>query len=250
MKIKSIITLAAAMLLGLTAVQAQEQKGPIKPVRIGVALTAGSNSYLSVSAPSGMHSSYEAKGLSVGWTDKALAFGVEGSLIFCDRWKLDLGGQFSYNANPAYQGIPGTMDGTYEMGSIPTYESVAGKKGLNWTASLAFSYYFRIPAVPCLRPYVGLRAQGGYGSDYSWDIYNYEAMGASVGEAYTISGGILTGVDWYFSRNFFVGMSVEPFRYNYGVVAVRPQEGMSNLSADTHFLGAFAAPKLKIGFLF
>ena len=65
-----------------------------------------------------------------------------------------------------------------------------------------------------------------------------------------IDAGVLTGVDYSFSRNFYVGMAVEPFRYSYGVVEYRPQEGLANLGADTHFLGAFAAPRLKIGFLF
>lgn len=249
MKVKSIITLAATLLLGVATVQAQEQKGPVAPVRIGVALTAGSNSYLNVSAQPGMLTSYGTQALSVGWTDKALAFGLEGSLIFCDHWKLDLGGAFSYYNNPGYAYVPGTMDATYEMGEIPAYEAVDLKKNMNWLAYAAFSYYFRIPAVPALRPYAGLRFQGAYASDLTGYDY-YEAMGVSVGESYTLSAGVLTGVDYYFSRNFYVGMAVEPFRYSYGVVKYRPQEGLANLGADTHFLGAFAAPRLKIGFLF
>ena len=249
MNIKSIITLTVALLFGAATLQAQEQVGRTKPVRASVALTAGSNSYLSVSALPGMLTSYETQAMSAGWTDKALAFGVEGSLIFCDRWKLDVGGAFSYYNNPGQAMVPGTMGKTYEMGEIPTYEAVEAKINLNWLARMAFSYYYRIPAVPNLRPYTGLTFQGGYASDLS--AYNdYRTMGNSVAETYTVSGGILTGVDYYFSRNFFVGASVEPFRYSYGVVAYRPQEGLSLLAADTHFFGVFAAPQLKIGFLF
>ena len=249
MNIKSIITLAAVVLLSAATVQAQEKTGRTAPVRIGVALTAGPNSYLSVSAQPGMLTSYGTQALSAGWTDKALAFGVEGSLIFCDRWKLDVGGAFSYYNNPSRAMVPGTMGETYEMGEIPTYESVEAKINLNCLVNVAFSYYYRIAAVPNLRPYAGLAFQGGYASDLS--AYNdYRAMGNSVAEAYTVSGGILTGVDYYFSRNFYVGASVEPFRYTYGVVKYRPQEGLSVLGADTHFMGAFAAPQLKIGFLF
>lgn len=249
MNIKSIITLAAVVLLSAATVNAQEKTGRTEPVRIGVALTAGANSYLSVSALPGMLTSYGTQALSAGWTDKALAFGIEGSLIFCDRWKLDVGGAFSYYNNPSYALVPGTMGDTYEMGEIPTYEPVDAKINLNWLANVAFSYYFRIPAVPSLRPYLGLRAQGGYASDL-WAYDDYKAMGNSAGEAYTICGGVLTGVDYYFSKNFFVGASVEPFRYTYGVVKYRPQEGLSVLGADTHFMSAFAAPQLKIGFLF
>ncbi|MBE6252978.1 MAG: hypothetical protein E7109_05625 [Bacteroidales bacterium] len=116
-------------------------------------------------------------------------------------------------------------------------------------AGLAFSYYFRIPAIPALRPYVGLRGQFSYASA-SLRENEMVTMGASVAEGMAYSLGVLTGVDYYFSRHFFVGASVEPFRYTYGVVQYRPQEGLSNLGADTHFMGAFAAPQLKIGFVF
>ena len=249
MNIKSIITLAAVLLLGAATVNAQEKTGRTAPVRIGVALTAGPSSYLNVSAQNGMLTSYGTQAMSVGWTDKALAFGAEGSLIFCDRWKLDLGGSYSYYNNPGYPDLPGTMGETYEIGEIPNYEAVEAKINMNWLAHLAFSYYFRIAAAPCLRPYLGVKVQGGYSSDVS--MYNdYRAMGNSEGESYTITAGVLAGVDWYFSKNFFVGASVEPFRYGYGVVKYRPQEGLSVLGADTHFMGAFAAPQLKIGFLF
>ena len=249
MNIKSRITLTVALLVGAATLQAQEQKGRTETVRVGVALTAGANSYLNVSALPGMLTSYETQAKSVGWTDKALAFGIEGSLIFCDRWKLDVGGAFSYYNNPSYAMVPGTMGSTYEMGEIPTYEAVDAKINLNWLAHMAFSYYFRIAAVPNLRPYAGLRFQGGYASDL-WAYDDYRAMGNSVSETYTVCGGLLTGVDYYFSRNFFVGASVEPFRYTYGVVKYRPQEGLSLLGADTHFMSAFAVPQLKIGFLF
>lgn len=276
MKVKSIITIIALMALGLNAF-AQEQKGRISPVRVGVAITAGSNSYLSVNSQSGMLTSYQAQPLSVDWTDKALALGMEGSLIFCDRWKLDLGGFVSGWNVPPRAMVPGTYtnyetgsslldvkpsedtdssssitkggSSEYEVGEIPAYEAVGMQHKLNYTVYLAGSYYFRVQGVPALRPYMGLRFQVSYAAS-SLREQDYQAMGASTAEAYTLNGGLLAGVDYYFSRNFFVGASVEPFRYTYGVVAYRPQEGLSLAGADTHFFGVFAAPQLKIGFLF
>lgn len=248
MKVKSIITILALVALGTSAL-AQEQKGPIQPVRIGVALTAGANSHLSVSSQSGMLTSYQAQALSADWTDKALGLGIEGSLIICDSWKLDLGGSFSNWNVPPRAYVPGTMGAEYEMGEIPAYEAVDMQHKLNYTAYIASSYYFRIKKVPALRPYVGVRFQGSYAGS-SLREQTYLAMGRSTAEGYTLASGVLTGVDYYFSRNFFVGASVEPFRYTYGVVAYRPQEGLSLAVADTHFFGVFAAPQLKIGFLF
>ena len=248
MNIKSIITIAAALMLG-TAAFAQEQKGPIDPVRIGVALTAGSNAHLSVTAPSGMMTSYGIQASSVDWTDKALAFGVEGSLIICDRWKLDLGGSLSNWNQPPYAAILGTMGDEYSTGGIPTYKAVNMQHKVNYLAYIAGSYYFRIKKVPALRPYAGARFQGSY-AGATMRLQDFNALGLSTAEAYTLSAGILTGVDYYFSRNFFVGMSFEPFRFTYGCNLIRPQEGLLNLGADTYFYGVFAAPQLKIGFLF
>lgn len=248
MNIKSIITIAAALMLG-TAAFAQEQKGPIDPVRFSVALTAGTNSHLSVTAPSGMMTSYEIQASSVDWTDKALAFGVEGSMIICDRWKLDLGGSLSNWNQPPYAAILGTMGNEYSTGDIPTYKAVNMQHKVNYLAYIAGSYYFRIKKVPALRPYAGARFQGSY-AGATMRLQDFNALGRSTAEAYTLSVGVLTGVDYYFSRNFFVGMSFEPFRFTYGCNLIRPQEGLLNLGADTYYYGVFAAPQLKIGFLF
>jgi hypothetical protein len=249
MNIKSILSLTVALLFGAASLQGQDLAGAIAPVRIGIALTAGANSNLNVSAQPGMLTSYGAQAMSVDWTDKALAFGMEGSLIFSDHWKLDLGGSFSYWNNPPYAMVPGTMTGAYEVGEIPTYEAVDMQHKMNWHAYIAGSYYFRILLVPALRPYAGIRFQASYASA-SLREDSENALGASVAEGYSGSVGALVGVDYYLTRNFFVGASVEPFRYTYGVVQYRPQEGLSNLGADTHYMGAFAAPQLKIGFVF
>ena len=248
MNIKSIITLAAALMLGTAAI-AQEQKGPIDPVRVSVALTAGANTHLSVTAPSGMLTSYENQAFSVDWTDKALAFGVEGSLIICDRWKLDLGGSLSNWNNPPYAAILGTMGEEYSTGDIPTYKAVNMQHKVNYQAYIAGSYYFRVKSTPNLRPYAGVRFIGSY-AGATMRSQDFNALGRSAAEAYTLCAGILTGVDYYFSRNFFVGMSVEPFRWTYGANLIRPQEGLLNLGADVYYYAAFAAPQLKIGFLF
>lgn len=248
MKIKSIITIIALLSVGVSAL-AQEKEGRTQPVRIGVALTAGANGYMSVTAQSGMLTTYQARELSADWTDKSLAFGIEGSLIICDSWKLDLGGSLSASNVPPRAEVPGTMGNAYEMGEIPTYASVDMQHRLNYSAFIASSYYFRIASAPALRPYVGVRFQAFYAGATRRE-QSYEAMGRSTTEGYALAPGLLTGVDYYFSRNFFVGASVEPFRYTYAVAADRPQEGLSLQYSDTHYFGVLAAPQFKIGFVF
>lgn len=243
MNIKRIFAFAAAMLVGV-GVLAQE--GPVKPVRVGVSVTVGSNAYAGISALPGTLASYESAALPTNWMDKAPAFGIEGSLILADHWKLDLGGAFNFGYNPGYPGVEGT--GT-QMGDIPTYEPVILQQSVSYQVYLAGSYYFRIPMVPAVRPSVGLRLGATYANNQQRKDVE-EWMGTSVGENYTLGASIIAGFDYYFSRNFFAGVGVDLFRYVYGVTAQRPQEGLGVLGADSHNFGFLGAPKIKVGFMF
>lgn len=243
MNIKRIFAFAAAMLVGVSVLA---QEGPVKPVRVGVSVTVGSNAYAGISALPGTLASYESAALPTNWMDKAPAFGIEGSLILADHWKLDLGGAFNFGYNPGYPGVEGT--GT-QMGDIPTYEPVILQQSVSYQVYLAGSYYFRIPMVPAVRPSVGLRFGATYANNQQRkDIEEW--MGTSVGENYTLGASIIAGFDYYFSRNFFAGVGVDLFRYVYGVTAQRPQEGLGVLGADSHNFGFLGAPKIKVGFMF
>ena len=243
MNINRIFVLAAALLVSVSAFA---QEGPVKPVRIGVSVTVGSNAYAGISALPGTLASYETAALSANWMDKAPAFGIEGSMIICDKWKLDLGGGFNFGFNPGYTGVEGTGS---EYGDIPTYQPVALQQSMSYLVYLAGSYYFRVPSVPALRPSLGLRFGANYANNQQI-ADSEEWMGVSAGETFTLNASIIGGIDYYFSRNFFVGMNVDFFRYAYGVVQYRPQEGLGALGADTHNFGFLGAPKIKIGFVF
>ncbi len=245
MKIKRIITCAVVLALGVSLF-AQERRGPVKPVRFGVAVTAGSNGYASISAQPGTLSSYGAEAKSVQWTDKATAFGIEGSLLISDAWKIDLGGTFNFAYNPGYQAVPGTGTG---LGDIPDYQAVALQQSVVYQVYLGAGYSFRIPAVPALRPYVGIRGGVSYANNQKL-LPEVEAMGVSVGENYNIYAGVVGGVDYYLGSNFYIGGAVDFFRFIYGVTAYAPQEGLGALSADSFGLGFLAAPRIKVGFLF
>ncbi len=230
----------------LVGVSVLAQEGPVKPVRVGVSVTVGSNAYAGISALPGTLASYESAALPTNWMDKAPAFGIEGSLILADHWKLDLGGAFNFGYNPGYPGVEGT--GT-QMGDIPTYEPVILQQSVSYQVYLAGSYYFRIPMVPAVRPSVGLRLGATYANNQQRKDVE-EWMGTSVGENYTLGASVIAGFDYYFSRNFFAGVGVDLFRYVYGVTAQRPQEGLGVLGADSHNFGFLGAPKIKIGFMF
>ena len=244
MNINRIFAFAAAMLVGVSVLA---QEGPVKPTRVGVSVTVGSNAYAGISALPGTLASYESAALSTNWMDKAPAFGIGGSLILFDRWKLDVGGAFNFGFNPGYNGVEGT--GT-QPGDIPTYQPVINQQSVSYQAYLASSYYFRIPAIPAVRPSLGVRFGATYANNQQLNKDDENWMGISVGENYTLGASIIAGFDYYFSRNFFAGIGVDLFRYVYGVTSQRPQEGLGVLGADSHNFGFLGAPKIKVGFMF
>lgn len=75
-------------------------------------------------------------------------------------------------------------------------------------------------------------------------------MGKSIGEAWSLRGGIALGVDYYVLPAMFVGISVQPFAYSYNMTSYKPQEGLKCLEADSSDFSIFAAPTVKIGFKF
>lgn len=221
-----------------------------KPVRIAVSLTVGPSGYSSAIAQSGNLPLYEAEAPSANWMDKGTAFGVEGSLLFKSGWRLDLGGSYGYSVNPGKAGLAGTANGgTLEPGDIPEYRAVASQQSNSFLAYIAGSYYFNVPAVPALKPYVGLKVLGSYA--HNWKNYNeMYSMGTSVAESLAVGTSAVLGIDYFLSCHFYVGASVDAVRYVYTYTAMRPQEGLGALSASAHNIGAIASPMLKIGFVF
>ena len=237
------------MLVGASLL-AQEQVGRVKPVRFSAAVTVGANGYASVGALDGRAALQEMPELSVNWMDKAPAFGVEASLLFCDKWKLDVGGTFNFSYNPGYLGVPGTAgDDGFVIGDVPEYRAVPQDQKVGYLAYIACSYYFRVPKVPALRPYLGIRFSGTYAQNQQ-KYDELESMGISVGETFQLGASVIAGIDYYLTSNFYIGGGIDLARYIYGVAQYRPQEGLPLLAGDTHNIGAFGAPRLKIGFLF
>ncbi|MDY6417722.1 MAG: BT1926 family outer membrane beta-barrel protein [Bacteroidales bacterium] len=249
MNIKRLTTLFLALLVGASLL-AQEQVGRVKPVRFSAAVTVGANGYASVGALDGRAALQEMPELSVNWMDKAPAFGVEASLLFCDKWKLDVGGTFNFSYNPGYLGVPGTAgDDGFVIGDVPEYRAVPQDQKVGYLAYIACSYYFRVPKVPALRPYLGIRFSGTYAQNQQ-KYDELESMGISVGETFQLGASVIAGIDYYLTPNFYIGGGIDLARYIYGVAQYRPQEGLPLLAGDTHNIGAFGAPRLKIGFLF
>lgn len=259
MKIKKLLLLAVMPMMCLAA-NAQEKScsKDFTPKKgdFTLAATVGYNSYASVTAPSGLLTDYEVAALSTNWSDKKLMVGFEAGWFFKDLWKLNLGGGLNFTNNPGYSAVPGTIDDTNRgnsvednMGEIPNYRAVANAQSFSYNVFAGVDRYFKIKKVPNLMWYTGVRVGMAYAQN-QMKYDEYETMGKSVGETWNLRGAITMGVDYFVLPAMYVGAQIDPFCYTYNMTTYKPQEGLSNLDADSHNFSLLAAPTIKIGFKF
>ena len=247
MKLRKLIILAVAPMMCL-AVSAQDytpKKGDFT-----VAATVSYNSYTSLDAANGSSSSHSLTAVSTNWTDKKLMVGLEGGWFFQDLWKLTLGGGMNISKNPGYAAVPGVWEDYDVTAGIPTYNAVASQSEMQFNVYAGVDRYFdNLIKVNNLMPYFGARMGYAYGrnsayaDDETW-------MGKSIGESFNLRWSLVAGLDYFLSEAFFLGIQVEPFAYTYNKSTLKPQEGLGNLSANSHNFGILAAPTLKVGFKF
>ena len=215
-------------------------------------ITIGYNNYAKISAMPGNATSYDAEALSTSWNEKALMVGVEFGWFVHDFWKLNIAGGVNIATKPGYAGLEGTIgNGSWSdnIGEIPNYNSVDAKASLAYTAAIGIDRYFKVRNVKNLMMYTGLRFGMAYGSN-EIRTDKWEILGKSVAETWNMRAALTFGVDYFVMPSMYIGVSVDPFAYTYGVTSYKPQEGLNSLSADVHDYSAFAAPTIRLGFVF
>lgn len=253
--VRNIMLVMAVAFVGLNA-SAQETKTEgktEKKARLTLAVTAGANTGAAITAPAGTLATYGIEAPSANWMNKGLSFGIEGGILIGPHWRINLGGGFNFASNPKYSEVPGTADpnATAEenWGEVPNYSAVSLQQSLAYTAFVGTDYIFNIPAVPALKPYIGIRFAGAYASNQK-ETDTPLAMGSSIAESFALRASLMTGADYYISDAFFIGIGFDFASYTYSVNVIKPQQGLKALGADSHNIGAFAQPMLKIGVRF
>ena len=250
MNIKKLLISAVLPVLFLTTAVAQEvEQGDNTPKKndFTMAATVGYNSFTSVQALPGGQNSYSASAFSTDWSDKKLMVGIEGGWFMTDLWKLTLGGGLTFTNNPSYSG----MDAIYmdENMILPGYEAVTDAYTFGYNVNLGVDRYFRLKGVKNLMLYTGLRAGFAYAlNEQKYD--EWTSMGKSTAETWNLRGSLTFGADYFVLPGMFVGLSVDVGSYTYNMTTYKPQEGLANLSADSHNVGFLAAPTIKVGFVF
>lgn len=247
--IKRLFILTVALTWSI-ATYSQEGNGPVKK-DFTVSGTIGYNSYVGKNAPSGLENSYQNAAVGTDWFDSKLMIGIEGKWFFSNAWALRLGGGLGFTNNPGYTAKPGTVDEDSEPGdgSVPDYRAVGDGQNLKYNVYTGIDRYFQSKKVSNLYFYTG--AQVGFAYGLNQVKFDEEtSMGKSTGEAFNIRAALNCGVEYYVLPAMFIGLEVSPFAYTYNMTTIKPQAGLSNLSADSHNFAFLAAPTLKIGFKF
>jgi outer membrane protein W len=235
-------------------VQAQEQgeaDSLLKQHTFTVSVNFGVGSYIGTGAPAPNLSSYSLSAPMTAWFSKKPILDVEGRWFATDKWAVKLTGSLSYSYNPAYNEVTGTADSeeTYELGDIPTYKAVPSSTNLQYAVGVGAEHYF---ATKIKRLYFRLGGEFGYA--YAQvrmnGVDSEEFLGASIGEAYSFRVAPVGGLDYYFTKQLFLGIDVRPIAYQYSVYGERPQVGLSLLASDSHSFTFIAQPTIKLGFRF
>lgn len=246
---RKLFTTAVILLLSIPSFAKDKDS---KKGHITFATSLGYNSYTNVSALPGNLVSYKTAAESTSWANQKLSLGFEFGWFVGHNWKLSIDGGAHFNYNPAHSALPGTMDinATDEenWGEIPSYEAVAGEQKLSYRAVLGIDRYFKT-GVKNLSWFIGLRAGGVY-TQAGLKSTDSKAMGISLSESWNTVGAVAVGADYHISRAFYIGAQIHPVSYTYSVITHKPQEGLAALSANSHNIGCFAAPTLKVGFMF
>jgi hypothetical protein len=256
---KKIISIIAFLSFAFTgAIRAQEQEGESsyapKQHDFTVSVNFGIGSHLGkIDAPQPDLPKYSLSAPMAAWFEKKPILDVEGRWFFLEKWALKLTGGFSLGLNPGYDDVPGPdpeiPEKDFKPGDIPTYNPILIRENIQYSVGLGIDRYF---ATKSDHLFLRVGIEGGFAyarateKDKNGELY----LGAAVGEAYAFRVAPVAGLDYFFTKQLFVGIDVRPAAYQYSIYTQRPQVGLPLIESDNHSLSFIAQPTLKLGFRF
>lgn len=252
---KVIILTTSALLLGFSSYA--QDNAPKKGDFLLSASVGYSSQIQAVAASSSSNTpSYAISAMNSNWFTNRVATGIEASYFVSKSWALRLSGGLGFSTAPGYDARPGSV-GDLGPGAgesdpndvvVPDYASVANSNALSYNVALGFSYYKNV-GVKNLFFTSGAQIGFSYGNNVQKQ-YEENSMGRSVAETYSSRISAVVGMEYFFLPSMYIGLEVSPVSYSYSIRTIRPQDGLSALSADSHNIGVLAAPTLKFGFKF
>jgi hypothetical protein len=252
-KIISIIAFLSFAFSGVLQAQDEAQNDEYSPKQndVTISVNFGIGSHLGkTSAPAPDLSEYSLSAPMTAWFEKKPILDIEGKWFFLDKWALKLTGGFSLSYNPGYDEIPGIQQGKeFELGDVPTYKTVLTSDNIQYSIGLGIDRYVTTKSD---RIFFRIGLEAGYAcarttiKDKDGELY----LGASIGQAYAFRVAPVTGLDYFFAKQLFLGIDIRPVAYQYSIYSERPQTGLKSIASDNHAFSFIAQPTLKLGFRF
>ncbi|MCK5824143.1 MAG: hypothetical protein KAG96_01920 [Ichthyobacteriaceae bacterium] len=214
---------------------------------LDIPVAAGNDAYWSVDG-----SSPEANMVSGGFNSAGISF----RYFFSNSFALKLDGGALYRNTPARNNVPGIINpNNNNVTWIPNYDAVVNDNEFKTYFNLGTEFNLSTNIV---RTYLGLSVPFYYSrhSQYNpstikeddkiivTDISTRHVEIVAFGAQFS------AGADYNISDRAYIGIEIKPVSYLYAISTKKPAAGLELQEADTHTVGFFTQPLLKIGFIF
>ncbi|MRT93068.1 BT1926 family outer membrane beta-barrel protein [Ancylomarina sp. 16SWW S1-10-2] len=192
--------------------------------------------------------------------------GISLNYFLTDKISLNLFGSYgskSKDGADAYEGISAALDsdGNEILGSeIPAIEGSPETKNYKINISAGADYHFDFTKDQSFLKNVDLYGGARFNFQYerlestqtTWLADNNEDLvigsdGTATATAVGFGGAIVGGANYYFTRNFFLGIEANIFNYMYQHTETVIVPGTQGADENTTFINGLSFPRLKIG---
>lgn len=179
--------------------------------------------------------------------------GVEGKYFISDKMALSLNGGFTFRTTPSSVNIPAILDDNNAV-VVPAYQSIIGEDKYSLHAALGLQWYLKLKS-PKLVPYVGFSLPIDYTRTSSFDptidlsnTSSISNLGLSHVELLGVGVQAVAGLDYYLTKEMFIGFDVKPLSYNYLTNTKKKNAGTLGRKASNSTFSFFGQYFFKIGF--
>jgi hypothetical protein len=269
LKVLCLLVFVFALVQGTVQAQVYGPQAGDKSValKFGRSVSFDDVSYSEVN--SGLESSSVADGVSISVptdasysseNDASNIIGVEAKYFVTSRIAIRLSASGSFGGSPSQDYVYGVDDPTgeyYPSTFQPSFNMIEGRSQMQYFLDLGADYY--LPSkYERVCPYAGIQFNSIYSQLEIFDGYSGLDDNGDViptndtrsGEAYSLGGSIIGGVDYYLTEGMFLGIEIRAVSYMYSVKRVFYQTGMEANDVDAHTTSFLAQPVLKLGFRF
>ncbi len=262
-----ILVLVAFLMVSVSALYAQyevteqdivtECKKPKKgSFTVGLLLGRGHfiNTNLAVGKPVSGAAPY-VRSVDANENNFANMIGVEGKYFITNKMAVTLRGGAILRHTPERLNIPGVKNAASGEMVVPAYNAVVGQDRTEIHVAPGLQWYLNLKSAR-LQPYVGFALPMDYARETLYDptvivengVVTQHSYGASNADLFGFGAQGVAGLDYFLTKELFIGFEVNPVSVQYVFMGKEPQPGTILRESENltySFFGQFA---FKLGF--